>query len=111
MINLDDFRPWIQFLKPDHQQWFGLALNHIINNGFQLHETRSADINCGSVLGFCNGDCYIDVSRVMTTCEYGTRPGIRLMNEMQAYEISISVNTPTDIVRLAIAQLHNDTEA
>jgi hypothetical protein len=108
MINLDDFRPWVQFLKPEHQRWFGLVLNHIINNGFQLHETRSADINCGSVLGFRNGDCHIDVSRVMETCEYGNRPGIRLMNEMKAYEISISVNAPTDIVRLAIAQLHNE---
>lgn len=110
MINLDDFRPWVQFLKPEHQQWFGRALDYIINNGFELWETSSYDLGNGKMLMFRNGDCHIDVSRVMTTSEYGIKPGIRLMNELKAYEISLSVNAPTDVVRLAIAQLHNDTE-
>ena len=107
-INIDDFRPWVQHLKPEHQQWFGLALSHIISNGFELWETSSYDLHNGKLLMFRNGDCHIDVSRVMKTYEYGTRPGIRLMNELKAYEIAISVNSPTDIVRIAIAQLHNE---
>jgi len=111
MIKLDDFRPWINFIKPDQQQWFGLALSHIISNGFELYETSISDLESGKYITFRNGDCHIDVSRLMETYEYGTRPGIRLMNEMKAYEISLSVNTPTDVVRIAIAQLHNDTEA
>lgn len=107
-INIDNFRPWVNYLKPDHQQWFGRVFDYIISNGFELYETSIGDLESGKYITFRNGDCHIDVSRVMTTCEYGTRPGIRLMNEMQAYEISLSVNTPTDVVRIAIAQLHNE---
>ena len=107
-INIDDFRPWVQFLKPQHQQWFGRVFDCIVNNGFELYETNSYDLGNGKLLMFRNGDCHIDVSRFMTTSEYGTRPGIRLMNELYEYEISLSVNAPTDIVRIAIAQLHNE---
>ena len=83
----------------------------IIDNGFKPNETTIDDFNAGVPLSFSNGDCHIDVSRELDTYEYGTRPGIRLMNELEEYEISFSVNTPTDVVRIAIAQLHNDTEA
>lgn len=107
-INIDDFRPWVQFLKPQHQQWFGRAFDYIISNGFELYETSSTDISIGRTISFRNGDCHIDVMRQMQTCEYGLKPGIRLMNELHAYEISLSVNAPTDIVRIAIAQLHNE---
>ena len=108
MINLDNISTWCLFLKPHQQQWFTHAFDCIIANGFQPNETTSYDFKSGASLSFKNGDCHIDVSREMITYEYGTRPGIRLMNELHAYEISLSVNAPTDIVRLAIAQLHNE---
>jgi len=107
-INIDDFRPWVKHITPSKQQWFGLALSHIISNGFELYETSSTDINMGRLISFSNGDCHIDVTRQMQTFEYGVQPGIRLMNEIKAYEISLSANAPTDVVRLAIAQLHNE---
>lgn len=109
-INIDDFRPWVQHIAPSCQQWFGRVFDYIISNGFELYETSSTVINTGRTISFRNGDCHIDVMRQMQTFEYGVQPGIRLMNELKAYAISFSVNVPTDVVRLAIAQLHNDTE-
>ena len=105
MIDLDLFKPWTDHLNFGHRQWFAKAIEYILLQGYTLHETNEVTIWDGKPITFKSGDCYIVVSRAIKTESMDLRPGIILENEAESYEVSISVNTPLEVVFCAVKYL------
>ncbi len=108
MIDLDLFKPWLEHLNWQHRQWFAKAIEYILLQGYTLHETNNATIWDGKPMTFKSGDCHIVVSRAVKTESMDLRPGIILENEAESYEVSISVNTPLEVVFCAVKYLNNE---
>lgn len=108
MIDLDLFKPWTDHLNFGYRQWFAKAIEFIIIQGYTLHETNEVTIWDGRPITFKSGDCHIVVSRAIKTESMDLRPGIILENEAGSYEVSISVNTPLEVVICAVKYLSNE---
>ena len=108
MIDLDLFKPWLEHLNWQHRQWFAKAIEYILLQGYTLHETNNVTIWDGKPMTFKSGDCHIVVSRAIKTESMDLRPGIILENEAESYEVSISVNTPLEVVFCAVKYLSSE---
>ena len=108
MIDIDLFKPWTDHLNFGYRRWFAKAIEFIILQGYELHETNSVTIWDGRPMTFKKGDCHIVVSRQIKTESMDLRPGIILENEAESYEVSISVNTPLEVVFCAVKYLSNE---
>ena len=111
MIDLDLFKPWLAHLNWQHRQWFAKALEYISLKDFKLHETNENTVWEGKPITLKKGDCYIVASRQIKTEARYLRPGISLENEAETYEISISVNTPLEVVFCAVKHLNGEEES
>lgn len=111
MIDLDLFKPWFEHLNYSHRQWFAKALSYVIKaHGYELHETNDATVWDGKPITLKSGDCYIVFSRAIKTESLDYRPGIILENETEVYEVSISVNTPLEVVFETVRHLCKEEE-
>ena len=113
MIDLDLFKPWLAHLPWQHRPWFAKALKYVIEvHGYELHETSETTVWDGKPLTFKNGsgDCFIVFSRAIKTESLDLKPGIILENEVDVYEVSISVNTPLEVVFAAVKHLIKEEE-
>lgn len=100
--------PWITVQDWNHQQWFTKVLHLILTNEFLPDDTGPITIASGRILSFSKSDLYIDIRPRLSTHEYGYRPGIILMNEALNRELAFTVNTPIEVIRLAIETLANE---
>lgn len=109
-LSLDAFAPWLAQLNHNHRKWFAHVFELILENNFTLvNSLLQTPLNEGRCLYFVNPyDCHIDVTRQLPTNEYGNRPGLILMNEALDRELTFTVNTPTEVIRLAIETLANE---
>lgn len=109
MIDLDLFKSWLEHLNWQHRQWFAKALEYVIKvHGYELHETNETTVWNGKPITFKSGDCYIVFSRAIKTESLDYRPGVILENETEVYEVSISVNTPLEVVFCAVKHLSSE---
>lgn len=108
MIDLDPFKPWTDHLNFGQRFWFAKAIEFIILQGYELHETNEVTIWDGRPMTFKSGDCHIVVSRAIKTESMDLRPGIILENEALSFEASISVNTPLEVVFCAVKYLNEN---
>jgi len=108
MIDLDLFKPWTDHLNFGYRQWFAKSIEYILLQGYTLHETNEVTIWDGKPMTFKSGDCHIVVSRQIKTESMNLCPGIILENEALSFEVSISVNTPLEVVFCAVKYLSNE---
>lgn len=107
LLPLDAFAPWIAQLPWNYQKWFAKVFKQILDNDFSLESGQLA-LQKGHALSFFKSDLHIDAFRSHPTNEYANRPLIILMNEALHRELTITVNTPIEVVRLAIETLANE---
>jgi len=108
MIDLDLFKPWTDHLAHYHRQWFAKSIKYIVEMDYQLHETNETTIWDGKPITFKQNDNYIVLSRQIKTESMDLHPGIILQNEVQSFEISISANTPLEVVFCAVKYLNGN---
>lgn len=108
MIDLDLFKPWTDHLNFGQRQWFAKSIEYILLQGYELHEASEVTIWDGRPMTFKSGDCHIVVSRQIKTESMNLCPGIILENEALSFEVSISVNTPLEVVFCAVKYLSNE---
>jgi hypothetical protein len=111
MIDLDLFKPWLDHLAHYHRQWFAKSIDHIANtHSYILHETNETTVWDGKPITFRKDDCFIILSRAINTESMDLHPGIILQNEVASFEVSISVNTPLEVVFCAVKYFNNNEE-